>query len=427
MILRTDRICVGILLFGLIFMIPSIGYIKFIDELCGLLWVALILLDCIVNNNWRRYKVLGITIAIFLFYVFYSIYYVHFNTAPYILMDFIIQLKSFVPFFAFFAINPEFTPKEKKLVKVTSIVNSIIISVSFSGGYDLVNLLVGHPAMAGMIIMMSMLFYLYCSIDEKGQLTQKEIAIIFLFLTIGLACTRSKYYGEYVLMLFFMWLYKPGMLRNSKSILVALLCSAAVLAVSWGKIDFYFLSGGAESIDATKIQTFARPVLYATGGLILIDYFPFGSGLASFATYPSSISYSNLYFEYGIDKVFGLSPEMPDFICDAYYPSLAQFGFVGIVLFIIFWIYAYSFLRKGIRHAPALNKYGFIIGSMIIAFILIESIAGTSFTMACGLMLMGLLGKVCANMRSTAEPETPPEATLQEEASPAKLRSIKKI
>lgn len=68
--------------------------------------------------------------------------------------------------------------------------------------------------------------------------------------------------------------------------------------------------------------------MYLHGFTILFDYFPFGSGLASFASFPSAENYSSLYYEYGLNNIGGLSPDMPDFICDAFYPTLAQFGII---------------------------------------------------------------------------------------------------
>ena len=89
--------------------------------------------------------------------------------------------------------------------------------------------------------------------------------------------------------------------------------------------------------------------MYLHGFTILFDYFPFGSGLASFASFPSAENYSSLYYEYGLNNIGGLSPDMPDFICDAFYPTLAQFGIIGVILFITFWVYTYRFLRMMIR------------------------------------------------------------------------------
>lgn len=69
---------------------------------------------------------------------------------------------------------------------------------------------------------------------------------------------------------------------------------------------------------------------------ILYDYFPFGSGLGSFGTFASAEYYSPVYSAYGIDHLWGLSKDMPAFICDAFYPELAQFGVAGVILYFAF-------------------------------------------------------------------------------------------
>ena len=62
---------------------------------------------------------------------------------------------------------------------------------------------------------------------------------------------------------------------------------------------------------------------------------------------------------------------MPDFICDAFYPTLAQFGIIGVILFITFWVYTYRFLRMMIRKNPILYINQFSIGALIISAMLI--------------------------------------------------------
>ena len=112
----------------------------------------------------------------------------------------------------------------------------------------------------------------------------------------------------------------------------------------------------------------ARGVMYITTGLVLLDYFPFGSGLASFGSPASSTFYSNLYYKYGLDNVYGLSPDKPDFVSDAFYPILAEFGFVGVVFFIIFIISLFRMIQKGSC------RYNYRLSLIIILSILIESV-----------------------------------------------------
>lgn len=63
------------------------------------------------------------------------------------------------------------------------------------------------------------------------------------------------------------------------------------------------------------------------------DYFPFGCGLGSFGTFASAEYYSPIYEMYGLNHIWGLSKNMPIFICDAFYPELAQFGIIGAILY----------------------------------------------------------------------------------------------
>ena len=63
--LKTDRLCVWVLIFGFAMFIPSIYIIKFADELCALMLALVVGLDCIVNGNWKRYVPLWLVVAFF--------------------------------------------------------------------------------------------------------------------------------------------------------------------------------------------------------------------------------------------------------------------------------------------------------------------------------------------------------------------------
>ena len=67
------------------------------------------------------------------------------------------------------------------------------------------------------------------------------------------------------------------------------------------------------------------------------DYIPFGSGLGSFGTAAAAKEYSPLYFKYRLNDIWGLDPINPMFLADAFYPTLAEYGIVGLLLFLIFW------------------------------------------------------------------------------------------
>lgn len=403
---RIDRICIYILMLGILLIIPSSQYITFLDEICSTLLMGVALADCLFNNNWKRYKLLWLLIGVMTFYAVYSFTAVHFNIPKAIVLDWLIEMKPFIPFIVFFCVNPRLTAKDKAIIRKLCLFNGYFMGLSFLFGVKFIELLVFHVTYGGNTIFICSIFYIYCSIDSEGHLPKKTLYNTIIMLTFGLLCTRSKYFATYLLILYFLYIYKPGMMRHltTKHLIVMLVLGAGVIAVAWNKISFYFLTGNSGTFDPTVVESFARPVLYTTGFFILFDYFPFGTGLGSFATHASAKYYSDVYYEYGIDKVHGLAPNMDfSFICDAFYPSLAQFGFVGLILFICFWVYSYNHLRYFIRSNPEKYRYPFIVGALIVIFILIESVASTIFTHNYGIFSMMLYGMLCARGREEKE------------------------
>ena len=155
-------------------------------------------------------------------------------------------------------------------------------------------------------------------------------------------------------------------------------------------------------------------VLYATAPQILIDYFPFGSGFASFGTFSSGVYYSSIYSKYGIDGVWGMSKDHYNFIADTYYPSLAQFGIVGIILYITFWIYI---LMKAIKfHKRTYNMKCLSMVLMIIGFFIIEGTTDSTFTTHRGFFVLMLLGLILSDLKNGVTDEVHPNAKeLQDE------------
>lgn len=373
------------------------------DELLAYSLLGIAILDCLFNNAWKKYTLLWILMAVMTFYAWYSIAFLNYNTTGMILKDWIIELKPFIPFAVILGLSVSFTPKEKQYLRYICMLNVMIMLIALLCGVRITMILVVHPACAGHVIYLSSIFYLFCSYDESsGAIRKRDIYITALMLTTGLLCAKAKYFAMYIPAIYLLLFYKPGILRhfNVKHAIITVFIGIGVLATTWNKIQYYFLQGNSETFDPTVIDSFARPVLYVTSGLILVDHFPFGTGLASFASFPSAENYSNVYYEYGINHVHGLTPySKPSFICDAFYPSLAQFGVIGIILFIAFWIYIYNYPRILIRSDKSKYRIPFIIASIILIFIFSECTSGNALTQVSGTLSMMLLGIICAKGR----------------------------
>lgn len=423
--LRLDRICVMILMLGITLLIPSITRITFLDELLSYALLCVAMADCVLNGNWDRYKPLWVIIAVLTFYAIYSITQLKYNTTPYILLDWITELKPFVPFCVTLAISPRFNNKDRRYIKTVCVINTVVVTLlMLAGDTSILRFMLVNSSYGGQIAFISAALYLYCSIDEYGHVTRRVLKRCFFLLSTGLLCFKAKFYATYILALYFFTLYKPGVMRHfsAKHAVLVILVVCGIVGASWSKFEYYFLTGNQETFDPKVVESFARPVLYFTGAAILTDHFPFGTGLASFATAASEKHYSMVYYEYGIHNVHGLSQRSEaSFICDSFYPSLAQYGVMGLVLFIYFWVYVYGYLRKLIRRDPQYYKCQFIIGSLIICFILIESAAATTFTHNSGVITMFMLGMICSEAKKIKEKS--PESD-EDTGSTALLRKI---
>jgi hypothetical protein len=184
---------------------------------------------------------------------------------------------------------------------------------------------------------------------------------------------------------------------NLKNISMALVLLSVTLFVAKDKIELYFLQGFTQDVEMDYIARFA---LYSTSFSIFADYFPFGSGFASFGTHASGVYYSHIYGEYGIDSVWGLSKSYSSFISDTFYPSLAQFGVVGVLLYILFWVYVVK--KSMFIHANQTMLY-FAVAFSIFVYFLIENIADATFTGNRGLVMIMMLGYVLSDLSHEKE------------------------
>ena len=405
--LSKNKIFFALFLLVLLSELLAPALVKPMDELMLMLFLLVIALDLLVNWDIKRYKSLFVLEGIFLFYFIFSALFRDFNTVGAMANDFILEQKAFVPFIIAYAMAPRFTGTMKTVLKAASVALSFILVILFFSGLTKVAL--GHVYHYGTISVSVSLLYLYCSIDGNGKVSMRDMVVGIILLSVGLLSTRSKFFGEYVAILFMFFIYKPGLVRNMnfKHAIVLFLGAVCVVAVAWSKIQFYFVSGVADafsSFDEEKFEMIARPVLYATMFLVLCDYPIFGSGLASFASHSSSafVNYSSLYSEYGIDKVYGLSPKTSDFISDTYYPVLAQFGIVGIVLYVFFWVWVWRMLRV-ILHSGRILEFS--IGVSAICFAMIENVAGATILQIGGYVPMMLLGMIVSNCRLMSKEE----------------------
>ncbi len=117
-----------------------------------------------------------------------------------------------------------------------------------------------------------------------------------------------------------------------------------------GRIAFFANESGLET---------ARTLLLVRGFEIATDHFPFGSGGGTFGSAPSyQLGYSDLYYYYGMNNIYGATRDHPSFLQDAYWGKiLGQSGFSGTVVYMMLLYSAFGIvfkLNRELRNSSAL-------------------------------------------------------------------------
>lgn len=370
--------------------------IKFIDELL-IYTLFLYAFYGITCKQFKAARGLIVFIGVAAFYVCYS-FIIESNVPQAILKDLIIQGKPYIAFFSIVIINPVINLEGKTQINRLTLLIGIllgVIAVFQLLGFGLLYIIFQHPSRFSTTVTLTAILYL-CS----SKLSTKTVVYSILLLSVGLIAQRAKFYGFFVSFVLMMVVDRFSLMTRlsfKSKFLVAIGCISIVLIVAYQKIDFYFIQGFKELVNYNpegdyNMHMLARPAMYLVVPSILIDYFPFGCGLGSFATYASEVYYSPIYEMYGIGDVYGLSQEKPCFINDAYLPSLAQFGVVGIIFFVLFWSHIVKLLYN--NRFSKVYRQEVIIATLLIFFLTIEVLTGSTYTQNRGAFVMMLLGLV---------------------------------
>lgn len=135
------------------------------------------------------------------------------------------------------------------------------------------------------------------------------------------------------------------------------------------------LIGMDQYINYYQSAGYARGELARQAIAVANDYFPFGTG---FATYGSAVTsqidnYSPLYYTYGLSTVWGLAPGAASFLSDTFWPTvLAQFGYFGLTAFaaLLITLFVMCYKAGGGSRLPVI---------CIFAYLLISSTSESSF------------------------------------------------
>lgn len=202
------------------------------------------------------------------------------------------------------------------------------------------------------------------TITSHGAIKRKYLPYTIMGIISWMLTLRSRaiaFAAVYVCLYLYVAVLKnrSGKIKFTIGKVVLAVVGAGVLA--WDSVEKYFISNS----NVSRYQLLHRSFEIAK------DYFPVGSGFATFGTEASRSYYSQIYYKYGMSNVYGLSPTTPYFILDQFwFGILGQFGVIGIfcVTMMIFVIYRdiwkISQYDKGIQIAAMTLFYTSLFSSL---------------------------------------------------------------
>ena len=303
-----------------------------------------------------------------------------------IFMDVIIQIKPFLVFYCAISLGLQLSQEGKKRVRWLVLLLLFITLILTIVNYNFTMCgLFGHPSRYGTFCTLAGFVYYYCS-----DRSDKSLKVTIIIWACMLACLKIKSVGFFVLA-FLLTAYFSDIRKkikfNVKTVLWLIAGFVAMMYFAWERFEqFYIENGiGAGSIE----EMYARPALYAVSVEVIRDYFPLGSGFGTFASWASGVYYSPLYFEYDLDGIIGLRPDEYSFVSDTYFPVLAQFGILGVCLFV-----AFMWRRAKINwvlYKRGNSKIVMLMISLILLFFIIESTSDSTLIQNRGVVMMLVL------------------------------------
>jgi hypothetical protein len=111
----------------------------------------------------------------------------------------------------------------------------------------------------------------------------------------------------------------------------------------------------------------ARKALYVVGITIGVNEFPFGVGFGRYGGWIARVHYSPVYYEYGLNRVYGLKPSDPKWATDTYWPHIiGEIGIIGAILLLCIFLYSIFYIMRGYKLIDDKKIKTFLLFSVLI-------------------------------------------------------------
>lgn len=288
-----------------------------------------------------------------------------------VLIDLITNLKFWGALAYFYTLIREVDIENKLILKEAKYISSMLLLLflvdrvinifpsEYRFGIKSAILFYSHPTyLAAICVFLIAILTIYDSSKNKVFIMINLIILIFTL--------RAKAIASAIIFLILYVVIKK--LRGKIKIWQLIALSLIGIAFAWSQIYFYFFYLAGQS---------ARSVMLITSFLIMKDYFPIGTGFATFASHSAAVNYSPVYIKYGFEYIYELrNSAIGTFFDDQFWPII--FGQTGVIGSIVY-IYLLILLFKQIQSLFRRNIDSYMAGLFVYIYLFISSIAEPAF------------------------------------------------
>lgn len=387
---KQMMLCAWILLFVFQDLLCKFSSIfSYIDEAPLLIWIGLCFYKILRNKRLdikdSEKTFFIVLIAFVLFGLVGNILY-HYQPIKLVIIDLLTNIKFFGAIFLFEEISMLEDSSEKKCAECGKILTLILFMIfvvdrifniypaEYRYGIKSAVLFYSHPTyFAGVCAFLISLMTISSPNKYKYFILLDVIMIMFTL--------RSKaFMSAFAFVILYIVIIK---LRVKLELWQLAVLGVIAVCIAWPQINFYFIQLGGHS---------ARSVMLLTSFQILKDYFPFGTGFATYASHSAAVNYSPVYTKYGFELIYELrNSAQGTFFDDQFWPIIfGQTGFLGSICY----VYILGHLICKIQKVFKYNLKDYMIGFFIIIYLLISSIAEPAFNNSVAIPMAMVMGMI---------------------------------
>ena len=231
-----------------------------------------------------------------------------------------------------------------------------------------------HPGKYGWFMFFCALahFSIYKNDNNKKELTRTIISIIACLFSLRTKVIMSIFI---CFVCYALYINRETLQKQLKKIIAIAILGTCLL------IPFKDIIQKTYTLYFTDAEGYSvRQALMDNSIKIVKDYFPIGVGFGKYGTWYAAQNYSEYYYKYNMNRMYGLTEDNTTYGTDTFWPAIfGETGLVGSIIYIGMIILILKKLKKINSDISEYNSAISIFAIMSLVQIIIESFGSSSF------------------------------------------------